>query len=323
MIVPANSKPTFTSPNSTSFVQGQSGSFTVVATGYPLSMTYRLASGSNVLPAGLTLNASTGVISGTSSVTTGAYRIMLQATNGAGTTTQNLTITITAPPASAAPPGTGVVAGSVGSITSYSVLPEGRVDVISGGITVTSGLSPVALVARILEGRGDGTWNGTSGIISSAAAADLEQSIQRTVGWLDNGDGSVTASYAAPGDTNLDSIVDVLDAANFLGGGKFDTGMPASWADGDFGYDSIVDILDAAEFLATGLFDAGVYGTTMTTDTPSASSMSESPTETVSAEAAGTYEFQIQDVLGFTIDTNAVDPKARKRISPAGPAVSP
>ena len=51
--------------------------------------------------------------------------------------------------------------------------------------------------------------------------------------------------------------------------------------------------------------------------------MSESPTETVSAEAAGTYELQIQDVLGFTIDTNAVDPKTRKRISPAGPAVSP
>jgi hypothetical protein len=69
----------------------------------------------------------------------------------------------------------------------------------------------------------------------------------------------MTFAFAAPGDTNLDWNVDILDAANFLAGGKFDSGLPATWVEGDFGYDGFVDILDAAEFLSTGLFDAGAY----------------------------------------------------------------
>jgi hypothetical protein len=79
------------------------------------------------------------------------------------------------------------------------------------------------------------------------------------VGWLDNGDGSFTVAYAAPGDTNLDWSIDILDASNFLAFGKFDTGSPATWLEGDFGYDGVVDILDAADFFSTGLYDAGPY----------------------------------------------------------------
>jgi hypothetical protein len=81
------------------------------------------------------------------------------------------------------------------------------------------------------------------------------------VGWLDNGDGSLTVAYAAPGDTNLDWSVDILDTANFLALGKFDTGSPATWREGDFNYDGIVDILDADAFVSTGLFNAGNYNT--------------------------------------------------------------
>ena len=43
--------------------------------------------------------------------------------------------------------------------------------------------------------------------------------------------------------------------------GKFDTGEAASWLEGDFSYDGIVDILDAADFLSTGLYDTGPYVT--------------------------------------------------------------
>ncbi len=135
----------------------------------------------------------------------------------------------------------------------------GLTDVGSGLMTVAAGLSAADLVTALLTGRGDGSWNGTSGITSSQAAADIAVSIPRTVGWLDNGDGSVTFAFAAAGDTNLDWSVDILDAANFLAGGKFDSGLPASWNEGDFGYDGLVDILDAADFLSTGLFDAGAY----------------------------------------------------------------
>jgi autotransporter-associated beta strand protein len=131
----------------------------------------------------------------------------------------------------------------------------GKVDLGRGLINIASG-SAADLVADILAGRGDGSWNGTSGITSSAAESSGGF---RTVGWLDNGDGSLTVAYAAGGDTNLDWTVDILDGANFLSAGKFDTGNPATWNQGDFTYDGVVDILDAADFLATGLFDAGTY----------------------------------------------------------------
>jgi len=132
----------------------------------------------------------------------------------------------------------------------------GLVDVGTGLITVAAGLSRGDMLLALGTGRGDGSWTGGSGITSSTAAASGGN---RTVGWLDNGDGSVTFGFAAPGDTNLDWSVDILDAANFLAGGRFDTGLPASWIEGDFDYDGVVDILDAADFLTTGLFNAGEY----------------------------------------------------------------
>ena len=155
----------------------------------------------------------------------------------------------------------------------------GLVDVGSGSITVAAGLSAAGMVAAIITGRGDGSWTGTAGISSSAVAAAVSQSIPRAIGWLDNGDGSVAFAFSAPGDTNIDGQVDILDGANFLAGGKFDAGTAASWNEGDFGYDGVVDILDAADFLSTGLFDAGPY-------LPSASAIAPVPEPTVSAAAA-------------------------------------
>jgi autotransporter-associated beta strand protein len=135
----------------------------------------------------------------------------------------------------------------------------GLVDLGNGLVTVASGLTPTDLVTAIVAGRGDGSWTGTSGITSSVAATDVASSIPRGVGWLDNGDGTVTAAFAAPGDTNLDWQVDVLDASNFLSFGKFDTSLPSTWLEGDFNYDGVVDVLDAADFFGTGLYDAGSY----------------------------------------------------------------
>jgi autotransporter-associated beta strand protein len=132
----------------------------------------------------------------------------------------------------------------------------GLVDVGTGMVTVANGLSTKALVTALQTGRSGGSWTGSSGIASSAAASSNGT---RTVGWLDNGNGSVTFAYAAPGDTNLDWSVDILDAGNFLTGGKFDTGLPATWSEGDFNYDATVDILDAADFFSTSLYDAGSY----------------------------------------------------------------
>ena len=153
-----------------------------------------------------------------------------------------------------------VAAGVAATTAGLDLSAGGLVDVGTGGMTVTSGLSTTQLVAELLAGRGSGgDWSGTSGITSSAVAAAVAQSIPRSIGWLDNGDGSVSFAYSAPGDTNIDGQVDILDAANFLAGDKFDSGSPASWNEGDFGYDGFVDILDAADFLSTALFDAGSF----------------------------------------------------------------
>jgi autotransporter-associated beta strand protein len=161
----------------------------------------------------------------------------------------------------------GVVAGGTAQVADYLITSvggldlsgNGLVDVTSGFTIVGSGLSATDLVTHILAGRGDGSWNGTSGITSSTAAADVALGAARAVGWLDNGDGSLSFAYAAPGDSNLDWQVDVLDAANVLTAGKFNTGDPATWAEGDFNYDGVVDVLDAADFITTGLYNAGVY----------------------------------------------------------------
>jgi hypothetical protein len=136
----------------------------------------------------------------------------------------------------------------------------GRFELGGGQLTVAaSGITTDDLVADLTAGRGDGMWNGSTGITSSVVAADLADGRPRTLGWIDSGDGSLTVRYAAPGDTNIDDGVDILDAANFLTGGAFDTGLPATWSAGDFNYDDVVDILDAADFFSTGLFDAGSY----------------------------------------------------------------
>jgi len=135
----------------------------------------------------------------------------------------------------------------------------GLTDVGSGLVTVSNGLSATDLVGAITMGMGDGSWNGTAGITSSAAAADASLGISRSVGWLDNGDGSVAFAYAAPGDTNLDWSIDLLDISTYLAGGKYDTGEPSSWSEGDYTYDGLVDITDVALYLGTGLFDIGAY----------------------------------------------------------------
>ena len=148
------------------------------------------------------------------------------------------------------------------SLTSLTVdeAAGAALDLGAGGVTIAAGgITTSTLLVDLISGRNGGTWDGP-GIRSSVVAAEVAASLPRAIGWIANGDGSLTAAYGAPGDTNIDGVVDVLDAANFAAGGKFDSGLPANWSQGDFTYDGLVDILDAADFMSTGLFDAGPYG---------------------------------------------------------------
>jgi len=132
----------------------------------------------------------------------------------------------------------------------------GVVDVGTGGVTVRRGLTPERLVAALVAGRGSGSGNGPGGIVSSAT----EPGSPRTVGWLDHGDGSISFAWAAPGDANLDGCIDVLDVAQLVSSGAYDSGGPTTWSMGDFNHDGVFDVLDAVELSSTSLFDRGRYG---------------------------------------------------------------
>ncbi len=207
-----------------------SGSIPVVKTG----------DGTLVVDQANTLTASTTVQGG-----------VLQLANGSALASSTLAVVAG---------GTASVANSLTTtVGGLDLSGDGLVDVTSGFVTVASGLSATELVTQIIAGRNNGLWTGTSGITSSVAAAEVASLTPRAVGWLDNGDGSVAFAYAAPGDTNLDWQVNVLDAANMLTAGTFNTGSPATWKQGDFNYDGVVDVLDAADFIATGLYNQGIY----------------------------------------------------------------
>ncbi|MFM7206330.1 MAG: hypothetical protein ACKO4T_06665, partial [Planctomycetaceae bacterium] len=141
-------------------------------------------------------------------------------------------------------------------VPAISLAGGGRCDVGTGGVRIAAGGYDLVTVRQWLAaGRGDGGWNGTTGIVSSAAAAARN----RSVGYAVNSDRSMTIAFAAAGDTNLDGVIDVLDASNVIASGLFDTGSAAAWSDGDTNADGLVDTLDMADMLGTGLFDRGGY----------------------------------------------------------------
>jgi fibronectin-binding autotransporter adhesin len=229
--------------------------------------------------AGLTLACSnagsltlSSAITGTGPITinsTGSGRVIFTGTDSTysgPTTIQAGVLQLGAGPSSGTSTITPLAGGTL-SLSPYSLTTVvglapnagGLTDASSGFMTVSGGLTAADLVTALVAGRNGGTWDGTSGITSSVAAGEVALGAARGVGWLDNGDGTVSFAYAALGDTNLDWQVDVLDAANVLSGGKFNTGDPATWSEGDFNYDGVVDVLDAADFITSGLYNAGVY----------------------------------------------------------------
>ena len=182
--------------------------------------------------------------------------------------------------------GSAVTSVDVATLVVDESATGGRVDLGVGRINVAAGgITAEALVLDILAGRTGtaGLWSGTTGITSSVAAAAIATaSSPRAVGWIDSGAGGLSVAFSAPGDSNIDGFVDILDVANFLSAGKYDSGAPAVWSQGDFNYDGIVDILDVGDFVVTGLYNAGTY-----LPVPSASVVVTAVPEPATGVAAG------------------------------------
>ena len=128
----AGVKPSITTTSLTDGQAGQSYSFTPTATGTsPITWT---ASG---LPSGLSMNSSTGTISGTPRAA-GTFRPSMTARNAYGTDTKTLTLTI-------------AEAGVKPTITT-STLPDGKLDVAYSQTLAATGTSPI-------------TWSVSSGTL--------------------------------------------------------------------------------------------------------------------------------------------------------------
>lgn len=143
------------------------------------------------------------------------------------------------------------------SLSSLVVAPAGRIDVGTGGFVVAAGGASAADLRRRLAAAGSqGDWAGSTTGIGSAAAGPASL---RAVGMVVRDDGSILVSYAAPGDLNLDGVVDIIDVAAMFAAGMYDTGRQADWSQGDVNYDGVFDLLDLGAMLSADLYDRGSY----------------------------------------------------------------
>lgn len=175
--------PVITSTGATTGTVGTAFSYQITATNSPTSFN---ATG---LPAGLSINTTSGLISGTPT-TAATTNITLSATNTGGTGTKILALTVR-PPAPVIS-STGVVTGTVGSAFSYQItatnsptsfnatgLPAGlSINTTSGlisGTPTTAGISNITLSATNITGTGTKilvlTVNQAAPVITSTGVA--------------------------------------------------------------------------------------------------------------------------------------------------------
>ena len=152
--------------------------------------------------------------------------------------------------------GTLSVAPAVAAeVAGLTLDPAGLVDLTSGRLVIGGDATAGDLRAAIIAGRAGGTWNGTTGITSSTAAALGA----RGVGYVVRGDGSATVSFAAPGDTDLSGAVNVFDLVNINSSGKYGNASASNWADGDVNYDGVTNVFDLVAVNGGGAYNQGNY----------------------------------------------------------------
>ncbi len=141
-----NEGPTITSANGATFTVGTSGTFTVTASGYPAASFTE----SGNLPAGVTFNATSGVLSGTPQLGTGGtYDLTFTPTNLVGTgATQNFTLIVNQAPAITSASG-----------ATFSVGIAGTFDVTASGVPAVSFGETGALPSGV-------TFNSTTGVLT-------------------------------------------------------------------------------------------------------------------------------------------------------------
>lgn len=166
------------------------------------------------------------------------------------------------------------------ALSRLDLAPGAVLDLGAGGIEIAGGTDEATLRAWILAGRGDGSWSGSGGIRSSAAALAASS---RTIGYETRSDGSAKAIFTAIGDLDLDRDVDAFDLIRMNSGGRYGSGQAASWTQGDVTYDGRATVFDLV-----GVNSAGTYGAGAVQATAAAAGMAATSNPT--SLASGTLD---------------------------------
>ena len=142
------------------------------------------------------------------------------------------------------------------AIASLRMAQTARLDLGFGNqlVIADDGFDLQQIRSMLIAGRNGGTWDGATGITSSAAGSGSN----RTIGYRVV-NGALKIAFAANGDTDLDLRVGVQDLIAITAGGKFKTGEAAGWDEGDVNYDGVVNISDLVAMVSTGLYGRGSY----------------------------------------------------------------
>jgi autotransporter-associated beta strand protein len=196
---------------------------------------------------------------GSTNVTSGSLVLATNSSLPAGTT---LTIGAWASVVTNASAGVFVVA---------SLSNSGVLDLNNNQLVVQTG-TLAALTAQVQAGYNNGNWNGTTGIVSSAAANDSHHLTALGVIDNDNGsgvplygsggtisstfegitpsDGNLLIKYTYYGDTDLNGEVDGTDYSRidnaFTNNQNASNPQLTGWYNGDFNYDGVIDGSDYA-----------------------------------------------------------------------------
>ncbi len=130
------------------------------------------------------------------------------------------------------------------TIASNSLLDIANNHLIINYTSSTEATADATVRGYLISGRGTGTWNGTTGIISTGSSG-TGVAPGYSIGYADGADkivtglssGQIEIKYTLLGDANLDGLVNGDDFTILVGNlGKVVT----RWDQGDFNYDGLV-----------------------------------------------------------------------------------